>query len=403
MTLPSLLAPPILFALLAAPGLPQEPEAEPARGTVAHTGARIHADPGAAGWSRPAFHYDPVVATGRKLSRVVVVIYDPVLESEGGKTLREFVGGNDPLEFSRILVDVVREASWGYLNYEIVDVVTIDGYPTKVDGFRYTDESFLAARAEQKWQPATSSYRGILEESGVLGRIAEEDLREVWLWGASGMHFDEFAGYVPERDERFGPTDNPWLYRPYDIPEEVGRTFWVMGFNHEVGADNMIHSYTHRVESMAALGLADGIWDPATRRDPWNVFSFLQLDHPDSPSMVGNCHVPPNGERGYDYGNPRRVASWAYNWHRYPDLRGPAVEIGQDAWGRNQFGYQKWILERVPKGPGATEHGYANWWVYIGNTDGDLPEWKGPAPEGPDGLGKLRLPASFPASRRSDR
>ncbi len=329
-------------------------------------------------WQRPPFHYDAQVATGRKQAKVVVVIYDPVLESEGGKRLTEHVGANDPLAFSHILANVIREASWGYVNYEIVDFLVIDDYPRKVDGFRYTDESFLEARAAQQWQPARISYRGVFEDLDLIERFRREGITELWLWGASGMHFDEFAMYVPNRYARYGPTDNPWLYRPYDIPEELGRSTFVMGFNYEVGADNMIHSYTHRVESMAALAYGDGIWDPWNRTDPWNVFTRLEKDAAGRVSQVGNCHYPPNAERDYDYTSDRAVLSTADHWHRFPDVRGPARPMTQDEWGRNQFGYQRWILERVPKAPGFTEHGVNNWWVHVANPDGDLPDWVPP-------------------------
>lgn len=362
-------------------------------GVASNTGAHIIGAKQKTDWVRPAFRYDAAVAQGRKHAKVVVVIYNPVLEKEGGKRLIEHVKGNDPRHYSRILVDVIRQASWGYVNYEIVDFIEVDGFTKKVDGFRYDDDSFLAARKKQEWQPANTSYRAVFEENGLVERFRKEGITELWLWGASGMHFDEFAFYVPNRYARYGPTDNPWLYRPYDIPEELGRTTWVMGFNYEVGADNMVHSYTHRVESMAALAFSDGIWDPASRRDPWNVFSWLEMDHPGSPSMVGNCHVPPNGQQGYDYGNARVVASWCDVWVNYPDLRGQPRGVGKEDWGGTQFGYQKWILERLPKGPGHTEFGYDNWWVYVANVDEDLPEWRGPSTK------TFTLPEGFPPPR----
>ena len=365
-------------------------------GEQASTGSYTVKDRAQANWTKPAFVYNQWAATGRKHAKVVVVIYNPVLESQGGKPLIELLGANDPVEFSHILANVIREASWGYINYEIVDVLTIDGYPTKIDGFCYTDESYTETRKTQDWQPSPASYRKIFEENNLIQRCRDEKITEVWLWGATGMHFDEFAGYIPNRYARFGPTDNPWFYRPYDIPEEIGHTMWVMGFNYEVGADNMIHSYTHRVESMAALGPADGIWDPPNQRDPWNVFSWLEMDH-GTPSHVGNCHVPPNGERGYDYNNPRRVLSWADCWARYPDLRGQTRQVSSAEWGHNQFGYQKWILEHVPKYPGHTEYGYNNWWVYIANTDEDLPDWERPDPSRfvlPEGMPPLRSQSS---------
>ncbi|MBN2445517.1 MAG: hypothetical protein JXO22_02245 [Phycisphaerae bacterium] len=359
-------------------------------GEKTHTGSYVLQGRPEMEWQRPPFHYDEKVATGRKHAKVIVLIYNPVLESEGGKTFIEHCNGCDPVEYSHILANVIQQASWGYINYEIVDVIEVDGYPIKMDGFRYTDESFLEVRKTQKWQPSTSSYRGFFEENNLLERFKKEHITELWVWGAGGMHFDEFAGYIPNRYARFGPTDNMWLYRPYDIPEELDQTTWVMGFNYEVGPDNMIHSYTHRIESMALLACSDGVWDTHKLRDPWNVFSWLEMDHVGTPSQVGNCHVPPNGQSGYDYNNSRRTLSWADNWMRYPDISGEPRLISAQEWGNNQFGYQKWILEHLPKYPGATKYGYNNWWVYIANVDEDLPEYKMPDPS------KFVLPKDMP-------
>jgi len=377
-----------LASLGQGPAWKRLPLVEPS-GTKQWTGSYTVENPKAVSWKKPKFRYDPKVATGRKVSKVVVVIYDPTIRSEG-KRLTEVLKANDPVEYSHILANVIREASWGYINYQIVDLIRVDGFSKKVDGFRYTDEKFMEDRKTGNWQPATTSYRAVLEETGLLDRIRKEDIREVWLWGAGGMAWDEFAMYIPNRYARFAPTDNPWFYRPYDIPPEIGRTFWVMGFNYEVGADNMIHSYVHRIESMAALAYADGIWETFGERDPWNVFSWLELDHPGTPSMVGNCHVPPNGQSGYDYNNPRRVPSWADNWANFPDLRGKPRIVSSAEWGNNQFGYMKWILERVPKFPGFTRYGYNNWWVPIANTDEDLPDLKLP------NRGEFVLPEGFP-------
>jgi hypothetical protein len=150
-----------------------------------------------------------------------------------------------------------------------------------------------------------------------------------------------------------------------------------MGFNYEVGPDNMIHSYSHRVESMLALQLGGGVWDKSLRgKDPWNTFSSPEIDHPGKPCHMGNCHVPPNGKDGYDYNNKRSVLSYADNWLRYPDLSGEPLMIGSDEWNNTQFGYQKWWLSHIPKAPGYTQWGYNNWWIYIANVDEDLPDRK---------------------------
>src|SRR5688572_18569051 len=187
-------------------------------GRLESTGSYVVDDRASAKWNRPPVRYDAKVCTGRKQADVAVLIYDPVLESEGNKRLTEFLGAHDPVEYSHILVNVIREASWGYVNYRIADVIRVDGFPIKADGFRYDDASFLEVRKTQEWQPSSSSYRAMLVENGLLERVQRGELHEVWIWGAGGMHIDEFAMNVKDRYERFGPTDNLWLYRPYDIP-----------------------------------------------------------------------------------------------------------------------------------------------------------------------------------------
>lgn len=183
--------------------------------------------------------------------------------------------------------------------------------------------------------------------------------------------------YIPKRYARFAPTQNPWFYRPYEIPPECNRTVWVMGFNYEVGPDNMIHTYSHRAESILALVFGHGEWDKnLVGRDPWNTFTQLEMDFHGTPSQVGNVHVPPNGQSGYDYNTPRSVLSYADAWQTlYPNMASAKPRMISSAeWGNNQLGYQKWWLSHLPRAAGYTKWGYNNWWVYVANTDEDLPD-----------------------------
>lgn len=381
----------VLFSLLPAFS-PQEPARPPgAQGQLAMTGSYVTEEGQTPKWTKPPFAYDAKVATGRKVAKVAVVIYDPKLPS--GETLTQHVKGADPVQYSHILIDVIG----------------------KLRGVTSTTRSSIGSRSMVSRRRSTASGtrrelpRGAREErmaggdvelrwgaaQGEVDRIAKEGITEVWLWGASGMHFDEFAGWLKGRYQRFAPTDNPWFYRPYDIPgEQLGRTFWVMGFNYEVGADNMIHSYSHRVESQCALAFADGVWSPKTQRDPWNVFSLLEVDIPGSPSMVGNCHVPPNGKEGYDYGNQRKVLSWADRWSRYPDLRGQPREVSRETGATRSLATRSGSSSTCRRGLGTRSTGTTNWWVYIANVDGDLPDWT--PPQGP-----FRLPEGMPAIEKA--
>jgi hypothetical protein len=334
-------------------------------------------DPAISAWKQPPFIYNQNVATRPVKSKVIVLVYNPVLKSKGNVSLIDFIKANNPRAFSDTLADVIRRASHGYINYEIVDYIEVNGFSEKVDGFIYTEDSFLVARQKRDYRhPDRSDYRKIFEHNKLIDRCKKENISEIWLWGAGGMGWDELAMYIPNRYARFAPTLNPWFYRPYEIPEEIGHTLWVMGFNYEVGIDNMIHAYNHRIESMLALVFGHGNWDSKlVGKDPFNTFTMLNLDYPDRPSQVGNVHVPPNGKFGYDYKATGEVLSYADAWRtHFPDMKKvkPRKFDGSE-FGNIQRGYQEWWMFHVPSIPGYTQWGYNNWWVYIANTDENLP------------------------------
>lgn len=337
-------------------------------------------DPKTSDWKRPEFVYNQDVAVKPVKSKVIVLIYNPILKTKGNVSLIEYLKANDPVEYSKIMADVVRRASRGYINYEIVDFIELAEYPEKIDGYVYTEEDFLNARKTNDYhQPDRSNYRKIFERSNLIERCKKEHISEVWIWGAGGFGYDELAMYFPNRYARFAPTLNPWFYRPYEIPEEIGHTVWVMGFNYEVGADNMIHSYNHRIESILALVFGNGTWDrELVGQDPFNTLTMLNLDFPDRPSQVGNVHVPPNGKSGYDYNSPTEVLTYADAWRtHYPDMQSVKPRIFDSSeYGNSQLGFQEWWMFQLPAVPGYTKWGYNNFWVYIANTDEDLPFMK---------------------------
>lgn len=334
-------------------------------------------DPKISEWKQTPFIYNQDIAVRPVKSKVIVLVYNPTLKTQGNIDLITHLKANNPRAFSDTLADVVRRASRGYINYEIVDYIVADEFSEKIDGYVYTEEVFLENRKTHNYrQPDRSNYRKIFERHNLIERCKKENISEIWLWGAGGMGWDELAMYFPNRYARFAPTENPWFYRPYEIPEEIGHTIWVMGFNYEVGTDNMIHAYNHRIESILALVFGHGEWEKELAgRDPYNTFTMLNLDFPERPSQVGNVHVPPNGKFGYDYKPKEEVMSYADAWRtHYPDMKKAAARPFRTSdFGNNQRGYQEWWMFQIPSIPGYTKWGYNNWWVYIANTDEDLP------------------------------
>src|SRR5438552_9972542 len=205
---------------------------------------------------------------------LLVVSYDPLLREHDNLQLHRYMKWNDPRPMTTNLVRYLREASRGYANYRIVDFIEVDAFPVKRDGFRYTEQTFLEMwKDHQKaHQPDAVSYAAIFKELNLAERVQKDDVREIWVWGAPYFGTDEYALKIP-RDQIFYPTDNPWFYRPYDIPE-CGRTVWVMGFNYEVGEDNALHSYGHRCEGILSLTVGRGVWsDAAGETNAWSRFT----------------------------------------------------------------------------------------------------------------------------------
>ena len=127
---------------------------------------------------------------------------------------------------------------------------------------------------------------------------------------------------------------------------------------------------------MYTIIVSRGTWETELYgKDPWNTFTAIPEGNKNKVvANIGNVHVPPNGDHGYDYANTNRVLSFVNAWHSYPDLsEGRARMIGKEEWEGDQLGYQQWWLRQLPKKPGYTKWGYNNWWVYIANTDEDLP------------------------------
>ena len=169
--------------------------------------------------------------------------------------------------------------------------------------------------------PGMTSFKRMFEQFDLPKRIKEKDIGEIWLWGSPWFDWDELHWKIPG-DKIPYQTDNPWFYRPYDIPD-VGKTIWIMGFSYERGEGEALEDFCHRIESVMSLTVGKGVWDPKKNGDnPWGKFTRIDRDFPGE-SEVGSCHEAPNSAGGYDWDNTKDVWTYADDWLTYPD---PAPE-----------------------------------------------------------------------------
>lgn len=305
-------------------------------------------------------HRDPAAQAPREAPievKVLVLNFDPRIPQEGNRLLHQVGGWNDPRELARDYIADMREASGGLLRYRIVEWRDTGSFHPKVDGFLYTPESYLACmRSGKGWhQPDTADYPRTFRDYGVLPRIDRGEIDEVWFMGGPYFGYNESAMAGPRAFYINGAV--------YDrVPSK--RPFAIMGYNYERGVAEMIHNLCHRTESTMAR--VSGGWKSEELTSNWARFAANLKQS--GTAAVGTCHYPPNGERDYDYSNPRTVESTAEDWLHYPHLTGRKGPVNRETWGGPDYhrNYMRWWFRHLPRAPGWNADGRLNnWWRYV--------------------------------------
>jgi hypothetical protein len=288
--------------------------------------------------------------------KVLLITYNPVIESEGGRRLNEVCGWNDPTELTRGYIADLSDCSGGFVRYQVVQSLVSDSYPLKKDGFRYTDESYLqCSRARKGWhQPDAVDYHALIKEFDLERRVNRGEVDEVWTFTMpySGYWESTMAG------KRAYFCNSPPL-----LDVDTDRPFVIMGFNYERGVGEMLEDMGHRVESI--MTHVYGSWDAGKGTHAWNRFTLYEKVAKGK-AACGNVHFAPNSTRDYEWGSPVPVMSSADDWLTYPHLTGKKRLMTAADWGGGEIrAHHRWWLAHLPKAPGRAKDGkLANWWKY---------------------------------------
>jgi len=294
------------------------------------------------------------------LVKVLVLNFDPRIPSEGGRRLHEVFRWNDPRALAEGYIRDVQEASHGLVRYRIVRWVDVDAFHTKVDGYTYTPDEFMACyRTGKGWHhPDAADYPKTFRDFGVLPLVDSGKVDEVWFFGAPYFGYSESAMAGPGAFYINGE-----VYA--DVPSK--RAFVIMGFNYERGVAEMLHDLCHRTES--TMTRIYGGWEVDRLTTNWARFAANDVQS-HGVAAVGTCHWPPNAEHDYDYGNPRVVQSSADDWLNYPHLSGTTKPVSCATWGGPDYqrNYMKWWFFHLPHAAGVNADGRLNnWWEYVFN------------------------------------
>lgn len=294
---------------------------------------------------------------------VMVIDFNPIIESRGGERLRTVTGWNDPITLENQYIQDIRSASGGYLNYQIVKLLgNLDTYPAKGNGYIFTDDAYLKALSGSPDANAQAiiDYRKLIKDYGVCDLVNRGEVNELWLWGGPWFGYWEAAMAGPNAFVTNAPPITG---------TSCTKSLHVMGFSYERGNPEMLEDFGHRVEG--TMRNFFGGWFAGANTD-WDKFTKGRAFHPNDgafPYGCGSVHEPFNAGGAYDWSNTSVVNTVCDGWLRYPPAPTNIQPLSCTTWGCSGYGYLKWWLGHLPKVTGENNGKLNNWWKYLTATD----------------------------------
>lgn len=294
--------------------------------------------------------------------KVMVIDFNPIIESQGSKRLREVYNWQDPVNLEMQYIEDVKKASGNYLQYQIVErIPDLDMYPTKIYDYVFTDAQYLSAvNSPDVNAKKTIDYLKILNDYDVCNKINNGEVDELWLWGGPWFGYYEAAMVGPTAFF----TNSPPILNSSCIKNAV-----IMGFSYERGVSEMLEDLGHAIEGVLSYKFnEDPRFTVGNYYTAWGQFALSDKISPGK-SGCGWMHFTPNSHSDYDWENITSVTSTCEDWLNYPNLSGATTSIDCNNWGCDGYQYKKWWFSHLPKADGMTNGFYNNWWKYIGELD----------------------------------
>lgn len=298
--------------------------------------------------------------------KVLLIIYDPVLENYEGVKLHEyFTPANygfywqDPYELANQLVNDFAIISHENVKYEIVEIIERDEWPLHLNGQRYTDDLYIQEALARNWTLGPGNYNAIINDNNIEQSVNDGKVDEVWLAGAPGFGWWETAmagngAYYINGGPIYGVNSKAFVFG---------------GFNYERTADLAIHAQGHKTEDI--IKKVYGSWEQEDTHD-WNKYTQQDFYLPGK-GGIGSVHyafnaVQPNID-DYDYYSNIYKPTSVKDWQNFPDMTGDTTQENCTLWGCNHDGYIKFWFDHMPQMAGVKEGVLNNWWRYIADVD----------------------------------
>jgi hypothetical protein len=289
-------------------------------------------------------------------SRVLLIVYDPVMDPAIGKTLSQQQSWYRPADLITGFMADLLQSSGGMARYQIVQRVDVNEFPAKTDGFRYTPQTYLDVirGAASPHMPQEVDYRAILAKFNIPARVAKNEIDEVWVFAFPHAGFYESIMAGPGAFWCNAP--------PLKNTDASKRRFVIMGFSYERFIGEMHEAYGHRVESILEKTFSRLSGDA----NLWKRFSRYGKVAAGR-AACGNIHFAPNSQQDYDWNNSSLVQSECYDWQlNFPNFKGDIRTVSASEWGNGDIrAHHTWWFGHIPKVAGRKNGIHNNWWQYV--------------------------------------
>ncbi len=296
------------------------------------------------------------------VSEVYVVVYDPLLSN--GQLLSEYLHWSKYEDQIDNVIEFFLLASNGELLYEVVDTTVItSGWPEKIDGFVYTEETYLAMieDGEPAHQPDLVNYNKIVNDPmlDICGRVNRGEIDEVWIF--NGPYFGFWESTL------VGPGSYTYNSPPVPEPYDCERLIPIMGPSPE--REGLYgHNEGHRME--ATMTHVYGGWEQNRTSHSWDRFGLVDFQSSDYEySGCGSVHYPANGIQDYDYANKDFANTYCEDFVNYPHLTDPESNLDNvncHLWGCFHDGFMRYWFGHLPSNFGCgNDDVSSNWWTYF--------------------------------------
>ena len=196
-----------------------------------------------------------------------------------------------------------------------------------------------------------TDYNDIMARIGIRQWVEEKGIKEVWIWGYHGGVIDLWESNMAGPYGDISNSDRD----PADLPM-LNKTYTVYHYNYGRGPSEAVEDHMHQIEAVLR------------QVDP-ELFWHKFVGKPGE-GRCGWAHFPPNGERDYDWRNPKYVWTDIEDWR--PDGGGTKQQLNCDRWQGDSLAWFIYWMQNLPGvDNGLTYRGRSltNWWHWIGDFD----------------------------------